>query len=273
MKEKPLFALKDYGSLKVCAVVCEKRRNARSILDQAFSLQEIGEGFEFGIPCFAESADEGLAQETIDGQSEFATFGHGRRTDGPTVVVECYGAVGERLLANGVKRATDGLGPVDAPLAKRTIGGAETKTVVVIARKTAFSSADDAGNEVAVAVAIGYSLLVEHFAGAGTELHAHGRQHTLQFATLLGRDRGTGFAFDAAGSATGGEIATKMFGENIGRQEHVAYLENGEHGKNRTQRAVGDKERRERSACFLKALSFSATTDYHWMGVSPRAAK
>ena len=96
------------------------------------------------------------------------------------------------MFANGVKCATDGLGPVDASLAKRTIGGAKTKTVVVIARKTAFSSADDAGNEVAVAVAIGHSLLVEHFAGAGTELHAHCRQHALKFATLLGRDGGTG---------------------------------------------------------------------------------
>ena len=34
---------------------------ARSVLDQALLSQEIGEGFEFGIPCFAETADEGLA--------------------------------------------------------------------------------------------------------------------------------------------------------------------------------------------------------------------
>ena len=218
------------------------------LIEEAVAAQKIGEGFEFGIPLGTETADERFAQETIDGQAKFAAFGHGGGTDGPTVVVERDGAVGEGLLANGIEGATDGFRPVDAAFAKRAIGGAKTKSVFVVACETTFAAADDAGDEVAVAVAIGHSLFVEHFARTGTELHAHGGEHALEFATLLGRDGSAGFAFDAAGAATGGEIATKMFGENIGRQEHVAYLENGEHGEHRARREGENKERRKIAA-------------------------
>ena len=63
-------------------------------------------GAELVVPLLSEAADEGFAQETIDGQTKFAAFPTGATANAPTVDVDTYKTVGQALFSNGVEGAT-----------------------------------------------------------------------------------------------------------------------------------------------------------------------
>ena len=146
------------------------------------------------------------------------------------MIVQRHCTVGKDLFANGIERTTNRLWPIDSSLTKSTIRSAKTNTVLVVARKTTFAPTDNARYQIAITVTISNALLIQNLAGTRIELHAHSREHTLEFTAFLGRDWRTGFAFDAACPATSREVTAKIFSKNIGRQKNVTHLKNWEHG-------------------------------------------
>ena len=64
---------------------------------------------EFVVPLLAEAADEGRAEEDVQGHVQFLAFNDGIAADVPTVVVDAHKATAEFLHTDGIEVATDGL--------------------------------------------------------------------------------------------------------------------------------------------------------------------
>ena len=121
----------------------------------------MGHGLQFGIPLRTKTPNQGLAQEFINGQAEFAALLHGRATDIPTMVIEADEAALELLDADGIEGARDGFTPFRAPFSMSPLGGAEAATCRIVAREYAVLAANNADDEVAFLVRIGHALCID----------------------------------------------------------------------------------------------------------------
>ena len=121
----------------------------------------MGHSLQFGIPLRTKTPNQGLAQEFINGQAEFAALLHGRATDIPTMIIEADEAALELLDADGIEGARDGFTPFRAPFSMGPLGGAEAATCRIVARKYAVLAAHNASDEVALFVRIGHALCID----------------------------------------------------------------------------------------------------------------
>ena len=221
--------------------------------------------FEFSIPFSAEAAYKGILQEFIDAEPQLAALLAGLFADLPTVIVKGYSAVGETLLADGVKIAADGFGPRGAAFTEGFFGGAEAEGAgaargegalgreddvavgveVAVAGEDAVLAVDDGGDEVAFGVDGAYAFAVDDLAGLGAEVVPNFAEYGFEVVNLVHGDGGAGFAFDAALAAASYEVAAEEFGEYVGGKEDVAYLEDGEHffkGRGKREKGKGKRE-------------------------------
>ena len=94
---------------RIFRLKCVFRGSGRQV---ALPAELVGDGAELVVPRIAEAAAQGPSEEAIDGQVEASAQFASAAADVPLVVVECGGAVGERLLADGIEGAADGLNEV-----------------------------------------------------------------------------------------------------------------------------------------------------------------
>ena len=162
-------------------------------------------------------------------------FQAGRLADVPLVVVQGDGAVGETLLADGIEGTADGLAEARATATESLLQGAEATVGnglagvevadVVVVGEDAVLTADDAGDEVAVAVGVGHALTVDDGLCRGREVGPYGIERVFYLANLVERHRGTGIAFNTAGTLAGTQVATELLSEDVGRDEYLADLQ------------------------------------------------
>lgn len=189
------------------------------------------------------------------------------------MIVQCHCTVGKGLFANGIERTTNRLWPIDSSLTKSTIRSAKTNTVLVVARKTTFAPTDNARYQIAITVTIDNALLIQNLAGTRIELHAHSREHTLEFTAFLGRDWRTGFTFDAACPTTSREVTAKIFSKNIGRQKNVTHLKNREHGNITPPGEEGRKQLSSKNDSRQNTPFCTWVMSYQLMGCKPCVAR
>ena len=77
------------------------------------------------------------------------------------------------------------------------------------------TAANDAGDEVALLIGIGYALTVDDSLGRRGKLRPHDVERLLYLHHLVEGDRSTGVAFYAAGTVTGGEVAAELFCQQV----------------------------------------------------------
>lgn len=184
------------------------------------------------IPGLAEATDEGLLEKLVDRQVELAAPLASLAADVPLVVVEGHGAIGETLLADGVKGATDGLAELGAAGAIGFLQGTEADGLLALdtSRKTFVTgehtvfAVDDAGHEVALLVGVGHALAVDDGLGRGTQVAPDGVEGVFDVCHFVEADGRAGIALDAAGATAGIKVATELFGQDVGRDEYVANL-------------------------------------------------
>lgn len=203
----------------------------------ALLAQFVGHGAQFVVPCLAETANEGPFQETVDRQVQPTAFLYGRLAHHPAVVVQRHSAVGEAFFANGVERTADGLAETAAACAESLFQRAQTATadvlaavlvgdVVIIGEHTVLPP-HDAGHKIAFLVGVDHALTVYHGLSRGREVaprHVYGIFNLHHFVECHGC---SGIAFNAALALAGGQVAAELFGENVGRYEYFAYLQDG----------------------------------------------
>ena len=102
---------------------------------------------EFVVPLLAEAADEGGAEEDVQGHVHLLAFKDGIAADVPTVVVDAHKAAAELLHTDGIEVATDGFRRQEASTASA---------------EGAIAAANDGGDHVAVGIGICHTLLVNH---------------------------------------------------------------------------------------------------------------
>jgi hypothetical protein len=124
---------------------------------------------EFVIPSFAKTANERLAEETVDREMEATPQGDGIATDIPAVIVEPREAGAEALLADRVEGARDRFAPRGASFTIGLLCGAiATAAGAVVTCEYAVASPHDAGDEVAIGIRIGHPIAVDDLLGGST---------------------------------------------------------------------------------------------------------
>lgn len=202
-------------------------------------------GFELGIPRLAEAADEGFAQKLIEADALTAAVFDGIAADVPPMIIKPDERMGnvrgvggrngtEQFLADGIEVATDGPGTQEAPLR---------------ATESAVAVIDNAGDEFALGVGIRHSRAVDGRLRRSGEAWPEGIQLFLDVGYLVHCDGCPRVALLAASAAAAGYVAGKIFGKDVGREQDIAYLNDG-----RQRTAVGRRGR--------KGI-------YHAIGVSP----
>ena len=187
----------------------------------------LGHNFQFLVPRFAEAADKGLFEEAVEREMQFAPFLDRAVADAPTVVVEADKSVGKAFLAQGVEGAGYGFRPRRLALAAYLFEGAEAAAVLVVTGKHAVAAAHDTRHEVAVGVGVCHALLVNHRLRRGTEVGPCRIERVFYFRHLFEQQGRAGIAFYAARAAACREVAAEIFGEEVGRYQYVAHLEQG----------------------------------------------
>ena len=187
-------------------------------------LQLLGNVAKFVIPGLTETADEGFAEELIDGELEFAAFLDGRTTDIPTMILQTDESVGEFAFTDGIERTGDGLAPMGASFAEGFICGAEAAAVGTIAGEDTVLAIDNTGDEVAFAVGVGNALGVDQTLGLGAEVWPDIVEYGLEMSHFVHGQWGTAVAFHAALPFAGFEIAAEAFGENFGGEDDISYF-------------------------------------------------
>ena len=118
----------------------------------------------------AEAADEGFAEETVDGDVEFAPSLVGSIANSPTVEVEADEPALEMLLADGIEGAGDGFHEARTAFAARFLQGAEAAALgqfgdvvgrIVVVGEGAVLAVDDGCDEFAFGVGVGHALTVD----------------------------------------------------------------------------------------------------------------
>ena len=97
------------------------------------------------------------------------------------------------------------------------VGGTKADALFIVAGETAIFRPHNAGHEVAIDIAVGHTLLVEHLSGSWVEVVPHSRKHTFQFGNFFKGNRSSSITFNATGTSTSIKVAAEVFGENIGR--------------------------------------------------------
>ena len=158
--------------------------------------------------------------------------------DVPTVIVQGHGTVAERLFADGVESAADGLYKrigrevVVVFLPARLLQSTETTVVnggavglnSVVAGEDAVFSAHNTRHQVVVAVGIGHALTVDDSLRRGAEVAPHTVEAVFYLHHLVKGDGSTGIALNAAGTATDAEVAAELFCKQVRRDKHIAHL-------------------------------------------------
>ena len=110
--------------------------------------------------------------------------------------------------------------------ASLTVGlfqSAEAKAVL-IARKHAVLTPDDAGHEVALLVGVGHPLTVDDRLRLCRQVFPHLVHAAFNFADFIEGYGCSGVAFHAAGTVTDIEVATELFGQQVGGNQNAADL-------------------------------------------------
>ena len=193
----------------------------------------LGYGLEFPIPRFAEAADEGLAQETEDGEVEFVTLAEGSVADRPAVQVQPDETAGETLLADGVEGARDGLQEAGTSFAAGFLQGTEAAAdgklrdlvgrIVVIGEHAVFAT-HDGRHQLAFRVGVGHTLTVHNGLSLSGHLGPGSVQRRFDLADFSEGDGRAGIALDAAGTATGTEVAAELLGKDGRGDQHFPHF-------------------------------------------------
>ena len=184
-----------------------------------------GYGAEFIVPRLAETTNEGVFQELINFKTQATTVFDGRAANVPTVVLQPYESACKAFFANGIKRTGYGFAPLGATFAKGLVGGAKAATFGAVTGEHAVLAVDDASHEVAFAIGIGHAFAVDDALGSSTEIVPHIVEHVFEFAHFVEGKGGSAVAFNAANAFAGIKVAAKMFGQNFGGENYVAYLQ------------------------------------------------
>ena len=160
--------------------------------------------------------------------------------DVPPMVVDAHQASVKLFLADGIERARDGLGPLGLASVAGALQRAEAAVVdgvavvavgeVLVAGKYAVFSAHNARHQVAVGIRVGHALLVDDALGRCGEILPHGVERFLNRADFIERYGCSGVAFHAACALAFVEVAAKLLGKDIGRNQYVANLYDVEFG-------------------------------------------
>jgi hypothetical protein len=81
-------------------------------------------------------------------------------------------------------------------------------------------------------------MLVDNGLGRGTHIAPNLIETRLNLHYLIERNRGTCIAFNTALALASSKVATELFGKDIRRNQHIAYLENGGNGHEDLERMV-----------------------------------
>ena len=156
---------------------------------------------------------------------ELTALLHSVHTDVPAVVVDSYQVIAKTFHPDGIERTGDGFYKARASLPISTFQGTEATTLLV-AGENAVTTADNAGDEIALRVRIGYALLVDDSLRRRAEFGPHLVERVLYAHDLIHRHRSARIAFHAALSLALLKVATEFFGDNVGRYQYVADLKN-----------------------------------------------
>ena len=104
------------------------------------------------------------------------------------------------------------------------------KRQVFMAGEHTVSAVDNASDEVALFVDIGYALTVDHSLGLCRQLGPDGFYGLFYGSHLVEGDRGTCVTFYTAGTVTGIEVTAELFADDVRRDEYIAYLQDGGKG-------------------------------------------
>ena len=179
-------------------------------LQQSLPLKFLHHLAEFVVPLLAEAADEGRAEEDVQGHVHFLALDDGILADVPAVVVDAHKTSAELLHTDGIEIATDGLGRQEASTASA---------------EGTIAAANDGGDHIAVGVGIRHSLLVYHCLGTGTELWPQGVQFVFYAGNLVHGDGSTGIALLATEAVALGDVATEALRNDVRVYYHIAHHE------------------------------------------------
>lgn len=178
---------------------------------------------EFGVPGFAEAGGEGLFEELVEADAEFASEFFGGAADLPAVVVdgcEC-GVFGD---ADGVEVAGDGLAEVGLALAVGFLEGALAHAVGSVAGEYAIFAVYDARDQIAFFVDITYAAAVYLCLSLWEQVVPHLMGETFETFVFRFGYRGSGIALDAAFAVAAVKVtAEKPLGE-VETYEYVLYV-------------------------------------------------
>lgn len=193
-----------------------------------------GHGTKLVVPCLTKAAHERSFKETIDGYVELAPPAHGIAADLPFVVVKAHESLAERLLADWVEGARDGLHKVRATIAVEALEGAQAAVVngvavaevlkVLIARKDTVFAANDARYKIALAVGISHALAVDDALCRCCKVGPNVVEAILNLANLVERYWCARIALHAADALARIEVAAESLREDVARNEYVAHL-------------------------------------------------
>lgn len=185
------------------------------------------ESLQLLVPFLAETSDEWLLEESIDGHVQLLAKGYGIAADGPSVVVESHQAIGELLGADGIEGAGEGFGECRLSLAVCFLQHTEA-IAVLMAGEDAVLTPHDACHQVAFLVGICHPLAVDDGLRLGRHLVPNGVEGVFYLGYLVGGDGCSRIPLDATDALALGIVATEPFCQDVGREQYVAHLQDGE---------------------------------------------
>lgn len=191
-----------------------------------------GNGFQLFIPGEPKTANEGFAEEAVDGELEFAAAPEGCIADGPTMEVQSDEAASEMFFAYGIECAGNGLykgGILTLPA--DTFQGTETaasrelldgiRGIIVVGEDTVFA-AYDGGDEFALRVSVGHPLTINDGLCLGRHEWPSVVQQSFDFTHLVVGYGSSCIALYATGTAAGRQVTAEIFSDDGGRNQYAS---------------------------------------------------
>lgn len=141
--------------------------------------------------------------------------------------------------------------------------------MVVVAGEHTVLAVDNACHQLAVAVGVGHSLMVDDALCLGGQVGPYGVETLLQLTDLIEGDGCAGISFDAACAMAGIEVTTEIFGDDVGGYQYIADLKNMKLVSFHCREYVWTVLVGRSQSCLSAYLCLRGDGGYHSMGCSP----
>ena len=192
-------------------------------IEEALLLQFLSNNQKFLIPFLAEAFDERFFQELIGFNAFAAAFDEGAAADIPFMKVDTY-KIANLAQANRIEVARYGLAPWGASLAIGLFNEADAAAVLVARSKDAVLAVDNGCNQVAVAVVVHHTLLLDNCASLGTHLIFYNLKCLFEFFNLVHEHWCTGITLNTAYSLAVREVTEEILLKKVERNYCISNL-------------------------------------------------